>query len=659
MKRVFKLFLAFSLLLAALAITVFAAEKSVAVYLDNELVEFDVEPQIISGRTMVPVRAIFEKLGAKVSWDDATKTAIATKGSTEVRITVNAPEMTVNGAGSALDSPAVIIDSRTLVPLRAVSTAFGCEVGWHSTERRVSLISDTEKFVMLYSGEGSVSASVSEACAICDKGWFLDVEMSKKAEHSLLNGVCSVCKMGMTVIQNGTLRRDSYYCNKIEGSAADPFILEHNGTYYLYATGGSRFTVRKSQNLIRWTSASEPILKLSDTTWAVKSGWAPEVYEYNGKFYFIFSAQNANDIHCIDIAVSDTPDGKFVPLSDKPFFAPGYSVIDASLFFDDDGKIYLYYSKDCSTNKIGNQKVSQSYGVEIKKDFSGIIGDPVLISTPTYEWELKSGNTLWNEGPVVFKENGIYYQLFSANFYQSQHYSVGYTSSDTPLRLFDKTEDSKILSGNGSTVTGPGHCNIFRSPENGEIYLAYHVHTVPPNTEHGRSLAIDRLIVHEDGTLSVDGPSETMRPLPSGINGYCRVESGYTYTADGLSSMLKRGSAVEHLFDKNTCSGASDILSLNDGGSISIKFDKPTSLNNVWVIPSIFPAYLPGSADLEINGKYIIEDVKFKDGVCEPVVFTLDTLPEGTLVEDLKITVHTAEGKSYCVLSEIVFIDKK
>ena len=97
------------------------------------------------------------------------------------------------------------------------------------------------------------------------------------------------------------------YENKILGGVADPFILEHRGTYYLYSTGGTQYHVRTSKDLGNWEKQSEPILRLSDTSWAVKNGWAPEVYKYNGKFYFIFSAQGENGIHSIDIAVCDTP----------------------------------------------------------------------------------------------------------------------------------------------------------------------------------------------------------------------------------------------------------------------------------------------------------------------------------------------------------------
>lgn len=424
----------------------------------------------------------------------------------------------------------------------------------------------------------------------------------------------------MKEIKNAVLSADSYYRNKLADGAADPFVLEYKGIYYLYATGGSRFIVRKSKDLITWETVSEPILSLSETTWANINGWAPEVYEYGGKFYFIYSAKSKDNIYCIDIAVCDTPDGHFKPLSDTPFFAPGYSVIDASLLFDDDGRIYMYYSKDCSTNIIDGIRFSQSYGVEVEKDFSGIIGEPVLISTPTYEWEKKSKNPLWNEGPVVFKENGVYYQLYSANFYRSEHYSVGYATSDSPLRLFDKIEDSRILTGNGKTVTGPGHCNIFRSPENREIYIAYHVHTVPPDTAHGRSLAIDRLVVNEDGTLRIDGPTETPRPLPSGINGYVRLEGGYSIARE-----------------KDT---------------ICVKFDEPASLYSVWVIPPLEENGF-GVASLEINGEYTIKDVEFAS--LGSAVFTLDNIPSGIFIKDLKIILHTSSGEN----ADVVFIAKR
>ncbi len=447
------------------------------------------------------------------------------------------------------------------------------------------------------------------------------------------------------------------YQNKITDSAADPFILEYRGKYYLYSTGGSQFSVRTSTDLVNWQKKSEPILRLSDTNWAVKNGWAPEVYEYNGKFYFIFSAQGENGIHSIDIAVSDTPDGRFRPLFKQPFFSPEYSVIDASLFFDDDGRVYLYYSKDNSTNYVNGKRTSQTWGVELEKDLSGMIGEHVLISTPYQDWELKSGSVIWNEGPVVFKDNGTYYLLYSANYYQSEHYSVGYATSDSPLKMFEKNDKACILKGNGTTVTGPGHCNILRSPDGSEMYVVYHVHTVPPDTKHGRSLAIDRLIINDDKTLTLDGPSENLRLLPSGVNGFYHMHGGFSYTGAGEKAEFASKSSVDNLFDGITKGSFDGVYSMGEGGSVSIKLDTPTELNAIWIYPSNYYEYVPGSIDVIINGQYRISSLKYAHPEF-PLGVSLSGLPEGTLVEDVKIVAHVGEKFKYAVLTEIILVTR-
>ncbi|MBQ9133466.1 MAG: glycoside hydrolase family 43 protein [Clostridia bacterium] len=463
----------------------------------------------------------------------------------------------------------------------------------------------------------------------------------------------------LTEIENGTTIPGIFYTNKLTDGTADPFILEHDGTYYLYCTGGSKFSVRTSTDLVNWKTQSTPILSLSDLGWAKEKGWAPEVYEYNGKFYFIFSAMGYNGFHSIDIAVCDTPSGKFKPLKQgEPFFSPEFSVIDASLFFDDDGRVYMYYSKDNSTNYVNGKRTSQTWGVELKADLSGIIGEPVLISTPVQSWELKSGSVVWNEGPVVFKENGTYYLLYSANYYTTEHYSVGYATSDSPLKMFVKTKNCRILAGNGETVTGPGHCNILRSPDGTEIYIVYHVHTVPPTVEKGRSLAIDRLIIREDGTLAVDGPSETRRLLPSGLGGYYHLHDGFTYSATGEKAEFASKSKIENLFDGICKGGIDGSFSLDDGGTVEIRLDTPQDVAAVWIYPSVTADYQPAKVDVEINGTYVIKDRPFRGAVGNPATIYLDTLPEGTKVETVKVTVYLTEGLSYAALSEIALITR-
>ncbi len=133
MKRFISIALVSLLVLCSFfAIGVYAEDggREITVTLNGEAIEFDVPPQIIESRTMVPLRAIFEALGAEVDWDDATKTAIGVKGDITVKITINDNILYKNDKAIELDVPAQIVDSRTLVPVRAISESFEVNVDW-------------------------------------------------------------------------------------------------------------------------------------------------------------------------------------------------------------------------------------------------------------------------------------------------------------------------------------------------------------------------------------------------------------------------------------------------------------------------------------------------------------------------------------------------
>jgi len=113
----------------------------VSVFVDGEAILFDVAPMIDpeTNRTLVPLRAVFEYLGAEIEWDDETKTATAIKGDTVVVITIDDVNATINGEVVVLDQPAVIVESRTLAPLRFVAEAFGGDVDWDSATKTASI----------------------------------------------------------------------------------------------------------------------------------------------------------------------------------------------------------------------------------------------------------------------------------------------------------------------------------------------------------------------------------------------------------------------------------------------------------------------------------------------------------------------------------------
>ena len=142
MKRIIAGLTAFVLLLSCSA--VFAAEE-VTVALNGRVLSFDVPAQIINDRTMVPMRKIFEELGAEVEWYEAEQGIVAIKDSTIIIMKIDAPMMQVANLETneqkqiELDVPPQIVDSRTLVPVRAISESLGVSVDWTSETQTVVL----------------------------------------------------------------------------------------------------------------------------------------------------------------------------------------------------------------------------------------------------------------------------------------------------------------------------------------------------------------------------------------------------------------------------------------------------------------------------------------------------------------------------------------
>lgn len=117
-----------------------ASEKrEITVVVDGEELALDAEPIIENGRTLVPMRVIFEALGAKVDWNQETQTATGEKAGVKVSITVGSDKMTVGCAEKELDCAAKNVNGRTLVPVRAIAEAFGAKVSLDNEARRVTI----------------------------------------------------------------------------------------------------------------------------------------------------------------------------------------------------------------------------------------------------------------------------------------------------------------------------------------------------------------------------------------------------------------------------------------------------------------------------------------------------------------------------------------
>ena len=157
-----------------LVCSAFADNTGVKVFLDGTEIIFDVEPQIINGRTMVPVRAIFEAMGATVIWDNDTNTAFCSKDTKLVSITVDDYNMYINSAVITMDAAPVIIDSRVLAPARFVAEAFDATVYWDGEKSHVYISTvPANAIVTVYAIDGrTIDVYGSQMQEYLNVGWF-------------------------------------------------------------------------------------------------------------------------------------------------------------------------------------------------------------------------------------------------------------------------------------------------------------------------------------------------------------------------------------------------------------------------------------------------------------------------------------------------------
>ncbi|WP_295619314.1 copper amine oxidase N-terminal domain-containing protein [uncultured Intestinimonas sp.] len=122
-----------------------AAPTEISVVLDGQRLTFDQPPIAVDGRTLVPVRAIFEALGAEVEWDPSDQSIFAYRASDGAAVLLYLGNTTMGCKPSAdaeavaiqLDVPPMAVNNRTLVPVRAISESFGCTVSWDQANQRV------------------------------------------------------------------------------------------------------------------------------------------------------------------------------------------------------------------------------------------------------------------------------------------------------------------------------------------------------------------------------------------------------------------------------------------------------------------------------------------------------------------------------------------
>lgn len=207
-------------LIFTLSISVFASgNNEVTVVLDGETLNFDVPAQIIDGRTMVPMRAIFEKLGAEVEWNDGTKTIVAYKPGILMAMQIYNTTVSRNMVHQIIDVPPLIINDRTLVPIRIISEYMGADVSWEQKTQTV-YITSTNKIQYIdwndncyYWGEVSDGEAMGYGILYSKNDGYI-IELGKFIESQIVAGT--------TYYDNGNSFSGNYQNNTMHGY----------GTYY-------------------------------------------------------------------------------------------------------------------------------------------------------------------------------------------------------------------------------------------------------------------------------------------------------------------------------------------------------------------------------------------------------------------------------------------
>lgn len=149
------------------------ADGDINVSVDNNSLAFDVPPTIINGRTLVPLRIIFESLGANVQWDSTTQSITGIRDNITISLQVDNPTASRNGETLVLDVPAIIIENRTLVPARFIAESLGAEVNWNRLTNTVEIES---KLPYNLSKSYILESSIKQLTSTLDETFYQEFE---------------------------------------------------------------------------------------------------------------------------------------------------------------------------------------------------------------------------------------------------------------------------------------------------------------------------------------------------------------------------------------------------------------------------------------------------------------------------------------------------
>lgn len=276
----------------------------------------------------------------------------------------------------------------------------------------------------------------------------------------------------LVVALTGFCLRAVAQTDKSQVTLADPYILLEGDTYYAYGTydaDGIRCYTSTDLKYWRYRGLALNKANTTETRWF----WAPEVYHVGDKYIMYYSANEH-----LYAATAYSPMGPFRQVGSYQMgsLLGDEKCIDSSVFFDTDGKAYLFFVRFTDGNCIWQVQLSDDYITPVEGTLRRCI-------SATDAWELKLGKV--TEGPNVYKQGPRYFLTYSGNDYRSQDYAVGYALTTNIARgNWTKSNYNPFLR-RWNGLYGTGHHSLF-TDKDGQLRIVFHAHDSQENVNPRR-----------------------------------------------------------------------------------------------------------------------------------------------------------------------------
>ena len=246
--------------------------------------------------------------------------------------------------------------------------------------------------------------------------------------------------------------------------------------YYLHFNNNLKIRVYKSKDLSTWKDEGYSFIAKTDF-WGQQDFWAPDVYEYEGRYYLFATFSNAGVKRGTSILVSDSPKGPFTPFVNKAITPSGWMCLDGSLYIDKEGNPWLLFCREWLETIDG-----EIYAQRLAKDLKTTEGDPYLLfkaSEAPWVGSITSSGVTGNvtDAPFIYRlDDGKLIMLWSSFRKTDGKYAIGQAVSASGDVLGPWVQEPETLNSDDG-----GHAMVFKDLK-GRLMISYHA----PNsqTEH-------------------------------------------------------------------------------------------------------------------------------------------------------------------------------